>query len=397
MGVVETMVDGLGGPEAFNYCSHQKEHWECPPIVTQAKTACNPPYQAGTLVTTEFAVGAHIACALNLNLVPWMGSDEELRAECLSVMNPKVIPRGFDMAQQFGELVEGFTSLAHLVSNVERLVKDITRLNRWNSPAVRRVMGQKTFEDLTLGNWLDLGVAAGLTWRLAITPMLSAIEQAEKARKGFGDALKRVLSSTQTLHGTATREATASTTNGNDYHKWSNTRQYTRTVVCTAKVKFHSPATQSLYDAFETEYFGLRPSLSTAYELYTLSFVLDWFWNFGKFLDRHCRKPIEDIQYSVVFTGWSRKDVVRSNGQVDLLTGPYGITIKDGGAPSPVTGTCTKSTYLREVIPLDLEGGGVVPAPKLTLPSAGQLATLAGLLIAIGRGRGEIFKVAKPG
>lgn len=397
LGTVQTITDELGGPTAFNACLHVKEHWECPPLVVTAKTRCNAPYQNGTEVKTKFEVGAQIACNLNLNMVPFMGSDEELRAECLSQMNPKVIPRGMDLSQQVGEALEGLKAVKQILGNVANMCLDISRLNAWNSPRVRRLLGNKTFEQMTLGNWLDLGVAAGLSYRLAIAPTVDACKQLVSAMERETEAYKRILDSVQVLHGNAYREASYTSSSGNDYHTWNNTRLYTTHVVCTAKVKFHSAKTQSLYEAFLVQYYGIKPSLATAWELTPLSFVVDWFWNFGKYLDRHLRTPIADISYTVIHTGWSRKDTVRSEGTVNVCAGIFGVGLKDTGEPLPVTGTCTKSTYKRELISLDLEGGGIIPAPKFRLPSAGQLTTLVGLLIAIGRGRNEIFRVFKPG
>lgn len=398
LGKRSEMTDNTGNSTGFNNCYHTVVHYECPLHVITCKTRCNPPYQVGTTVVSEFEIGASLGCDVEFGLIPFMGLDEDRRAECLSTMNPRDIKPAIDIAQQIGELFEGFKALISGIESIERLVKDLNRLNKWDSPIVRRVLGKKTLEDLSMKNWVDLGVAAQLSWTLAVKPMLEAINQAKKARESLQRVLERIVSDTVTLHGQSLRETMVeSSLAGNDYHLWGNTRTVKSEVYCTAKVKYHSALTDALREAVENAHFGVVPSLATLYELTPLSFVFDWFWNFGKFLSRSLQKPIDDISYSVLWTGWSRKVTVRSEGWVDVCAGTYGLTIKDlSPPPGLITGTATSTTYLREALPLDLESG-VVPAPTLNLPSAAQISTLLALLYALGTSRERFIRVVRPG
>lgn len=397
MGRSSSITDVTGNSSGFNNCTHNVEHWECPPYVITCETRCNAPYQVGTKVVTEFEVGASVACAILIGGSPWMGSDSDRRAECLSQMNPQVVKPAVDLSQQVGELIEGMTSILKLVDAAEKILKDLNRLDRWNSPAVRRFMGTKTLEDLSFKNWLDLGVAANLTYTLAFRPLLDAGKQLIEAGKNYRRALDRILDSVQVLHGNSIRKATDnSVTYSNDYHRYGCTRTVVSRVVCTAKVKYHSAFTEALKDAFDKAYYGLTPNAATFYELYPLSFVLDWVWNFGKFLADSLRKPISDISYTVLSTGWSRKETVRTEGWVDICAGTYGIPIKDIKPPGGlITGTASRITYKRENIPLDLTAG-VVPAPKLKLPSLDKLATLLSLLYSVRTRREAFLRVARP-
>jgi hypothetical protein len=122
---------------------------------------------------------------------------------------------------------------------------------------------------------------------------------------------------------------------------------------------------------------------------------LDWVWNFGKFLRDSLNKPVDDISYSVLWTGWSRKITAESTGTLDVLEGTYGTSIKNKSDPnSLITGTVMTSSYLREAIALDLEAG-VVPTPKIALPSIGQLRTLAELVYMLGTDRRRFIEVAE--
>jgi hypothetical protein len=342
-------------------------------------------------------VGAVLGCERTIS-VPFLGSDETLRAEALSAMHPREVPPAFDASQQLGELFECFMSVIHLLESIERIIEELTKLNKWNSPSVRRILGQRTIRDISLKNWGDLAVAAGLTWQLAISPMLNAIGQAERARAGYKQALQRILDGEVTLHGRAIRTANGSSTNGtSDYHKFGCDWTYELTVCTSARVKYASPKTEGLIAAFDKAYYGLSPNWSTAYELYSLSFILDWFWDFGTFLNRSLRKPLDDISYTVLWTGWSKKTVTTRNGWIDMLEGTLGSakTIKDQVDPNQlITGTRTTSTYMREAMPLSLEEG-LIPSPTLQMPDLGKLATLAALVYAMATGRQRFIEAAK--
>jgi len=396
-GRIESMTDVVGNRMGFNTVSHTVEDWWCPLVETTYKCYLNSPFETEGEVVTVISAGAAYAAGLNLSAAPWLGSDEEMRLEALSQMHPKKVKTQFDASLELGELIEGMTALRAFFSQIDNLLSDLTRLNRWNSPEIRRIFGQKTLRQFTWKDFADLAISADLSYQLAIRPFLDLLKRLKKADTDFWSQLQRVVSSETTLHGKSIREVETSSSFTTSYHKGGNVRKYTKLVTTSARIRYHSPKITGMFDAYWRSYYGLTPTgiLPTAYELMPFTFVLDWFWNFGKFLRDSLNKPVDDISYSVLWTGWSRKITSESTGTLDLLEGTYGTSIKNKSDPnSLITGTVKTSSYLREAMVLDLEAG-VVPTPKIALPSLGQLRTLAELVYMLGTDRRRFIEIAQ--
>lgn len=395
-GTEESMTDTNTAPGNFNPCYHTKVEWDCPLETIKMRGHLSPPRE-GDVVESEFQVGCAFEADWATNSPPFMATDEQLLAEASSACAPRVVRPRFDWALQAGEVKEGIESLYGLRDNLINLCKDIKRLNKVNSPVVRRLLGKRTFAQLSLTDWADLASQLHLGYQFMVKPTIQAIQQCKAAMEGYNRTLEQYLNENEVLHGVSMRVSEASSTfvgSPYDYNYWGNTRTYRVEVHALAEVRYCSPCTEALLRDFKRDYYNLVPDITTAYQLYPLSFVLDWFVGFGNVLRRWAERPIDDITYSVVRSGWSKKTVCESHGWSDVCAGMYRSIYRDITAPPRVEGTVTRTTYLREPKTLDLESFVPKP-PDIRWPSIQKWVTIGELARQIMREHKQIVRVLK--
>jgi hypothetical protein len=147
--------------------------------------------------------------------VPFLATDEQMLAEAASKCNPSVVKPKFDTALQLGELLEGYRSLKRGLDTVQDIRRDIDRLNRWNSPDVRRLLGKRTFDQLSMKDWGKLAVSSHLGYTLAIRPLVGACKQLRSAFQNYWSTVQNYISSEEVFHGVSRRESTSFYS---DYH-----------------------------------------------------------------------------------------------------------------------------------------------------------------------------------
>jgi hypothetical protein len=125
-----------------------------------------------------------------------------------------------------------------------------------------------------------------------------------------------------------------------------------------------------------------------------MSFIVDWFWNLGGALKQWVANPIDDISYTVLFSGWSERIELLIEGWVDITSGadanPYGV-IEPAGL---VVGRYKKTTYERKNEVLDLEST-YTPQIKTSLPGLNQVKSLAEIVYSIKREFRNVVRVAQ--
>jgi len=381
IGVKEAMTDEHTSPGSFNYCLHDKISWDCPLESVKMTGSCSNSIGQSSVEST-FTMGAAVACAHVEGSFPFLESDANLQAEAISNMHPQVIKPGFDASLQAAEMVEAFISMKALVNRVRRIKSDLDRLNKWNSPRVRRILGQRTYKEITLRNWADLAVSLDLGYTLALKPTIDATKQLVEAVRKHANVVKRVTSERVTLHGVSSRKSTRSSFQPSYTHHWGASIEDEVEVRVTAEVQYHSPLTNELLDELDRAYYGLVPSISTAWEALPLSFIVDMFWNLGNYLAGVSKRPLASIQYTVISTGWSKTNRMTVHGWVDPCKGSDRAAFRTIEAPSLITGSATRMTYLREPKAFDLTEGKT-PPPDIGLPSLPQAKTIAEIAYAI--------------
>lgn len=396
-GVSESMTDSKTSPLVFNDCTHVKVEWDCPLRAVKLRGSTRPP--TGAEVVSEFNAGAADACEFAIDSWPFMASDALMVDEAASACNPAVVRPRFDAAVQVGEVLEGMHQIASLMKGLINVVQQLNALNRWKSPVVRTLLGERTFEELSMRDWAGLAIQSHLGWQFAIRPMIQLVRTFRKLNYGALRTLQSVVSEKMLLHGVSSRESEDSFTTfgtNQEYRDWGNTRSYRKEVHVTAEVQYHSLKTEALVRALYRSYLGSVPSLATAYELYPLSFVLDYFVNFGKVLAQWAETPIDDISYTVLWTGWSRKMTAKSEGWVALCDGWALRDYVDVEAPPLVTGTLRKTMYFREAKAINLNVHVPKP-PEVNLPDASRWVAIAELAYAMRVGFNDMLRVAKAG
>lgn len=394
MGRSGSMEDSSGS-SGFNRCYHVTETWQCPLVPFTLIGVCSP--ALGSVVTTSGSAGAASACVYGIDTVPFLATDEQLLAEACSSINPSVVKPMFDIAQNIGELQETLQSLYKLAVNYGDVANALDAQRRRNSPVVRRMLGKRTFEQLSIRDWSTLAASADLGYQLAVKPFLSSYRDLRRALLKVKEQTEKYYDSRHILHGVSTRVETASDSFVNPYsytNSWGNERTYIKEVHATAEVIYHSPPSQALDGKIWRALFGAVPSVSTLYELTPFTFVVDYFWNLGQYLRQFAEKPIDEIQYTVLRQGWSVKTTALSKGWTMLATGYYTQDYQAVKSSPLIEGTLTKTTYLREPKVLDLTTFTPKP-PEVRLPKPRQVATMGELLFMLKGASQRVFRVAR--
>jgi hypothetical protein len=148
--------------------------------------------------------------------------------------------------------------------------------------------------------------------------------------------------------------------------------------------------------AFDRAYFGLEPTLSTAYQLAPFSFVLDWFVGFGRVLAQWVEKPIPELEYEIVHTGWSVKTTAQCDLTVQCCTGLYNSDYGSVKAAGHVPGSITSEQYSRA--PKAFDPTVFTPSPpQFKLPSLQKAVTLVELIAQLTSSKKRLFRVNRPG
>lgn len=414
-GVVEEISD-LQRPGHFNPCYHSKVTYDAPLAALSSQGQIRESYLSqkfrnGPIAHCEFVSGVSKALLDNARNEPSFSvSDEQMLLEAASKANPTVVRQSFDVSQQIGEMREGLMSLNRGLKAIARIRRDVDRLDRWNSPAVRRTLGHKTFEQMSLSDWALLATSAHLGYNLAIAPLVGACKKLHKAFANYDVAVGRYMSTEDVFHGISKRVYN---------HTWEDAevsyRPYkagctivsSKEVRATVRVRYgpnlflrggreSANRTGPRFDsAFDSTYFGATPTFATAWALMPFSFVVDWFIGLGRYLAQWSEKPIEGLEYEILETGWSVKTTTSVSG---FLQPAVGLDSDMGRlkAAGIATGTKVSVNYLRE--PKSFDATLFTPSPPtFGLPNFGQVVTLVELIAQLVLGKSDLFRVKRPG
>lgn len=403
-GAKGTISDSYTTPGSFNTVVHETWKYSCPLVLVKYEGQCTVGgpgnWTADATVKSEFSTACpRWVVEWGVAEWPFMATNEQLLQEAISSVDPGVVRPRFDISQQVGEMIEGVKQLQDINLDIKRIADDITRLNRWNSPAVRRALGQKTFGQLSIVDWAGLAVHADLGYNLAIKPTVNAVKQFIAATRSARDSLEALVADEVTLHGVSKREATVNKVWGTpqELYTCGQSRVYTKTVHATIQVKFLNDLSDELVKKFDEAYFGLIPHIGTAWELTPLSFVIDMFVDLGRVAAQWGTSPIEDIRYKVLQTGWSVKDQCTVNGWTNVCDGTYTNDYRRvHGAPA-VKGELVYTHYVREPKQFDVPGEFTPKPPPVHLPNLGQAKTIAELIYSMATRWRELFQVTRPG
>jgi hypothetical protein len=383
------MTDENTKPGKFNTVTHSKDDWWCPLVDVTAIGTLSP--ADASRVVSNVSIGAAVSCSSNIGSVIPV-TDATLEAECIAQMHPRRIKTGgFDLSLELGEMLETYQSVIDLDDGIKAIAKRWDEANAINSPVVRRLLRRKAFESWSIKDWANIAVSLDLGYKFGVKPVTQLIQKWKSAEDRWYSLLKRVTSEEVTLHGRSSRTGSSSYA-GNNYGNTVHQRiDYGTTVL----IKYSSPMTESLAAELKRRHFGAVPRLATAYELTSLSFVLDWFWNLGKYLQRWAETPIEGITYEVLQSGYTRKSVTEIQGYVTPFASTDDVWYRAVQAPPLVTGWRVQTTFVRQAKSFDLEGGGIDPAPTFKLPNAGQLLTLIELIYTLRSASNTLIRLAK--
>jgi hypothetical protein len=413
-GVDETITDVVGSPGTFNYCYHTKVQYDAPiePVeLVGALLYYNQPSQVveGEARST-FGIGVSKGLLDQHAFygVPFLASDEQMLAEAASKCNPAVVKPHFDVSQQLGELLEGFRSIKHGLETIGNIQRDIERLNRWNSPAVRRLLGKRTFSQLSMTDWASLATNAHLGYTLAVKPLVVACKQLRKAIDDYESVISGYQASEEVYHGVSRREDSSYITGSTSAEYFVHgLKAFTKEVHATVRVRYGANKFLSLTGGelvyprsgrakFDAAYYGLTPSVATAWALSPFSFIVDWFTGFGSVLSQWSETAMPELEYEILETGWSVKTTADVQLYLQPCTGPYTKAYGSVKAATPVGGTITSEQYKRETKSFDPTVFTPSP-PQFKLPSLDKAITLAELLFQLARGRKDSFRVERPG
>lgn len=391
-GRAESITDERTSPGRFNAVTHSKELWDCPLKPVTMIGSCNKP---GVIVTTTGYAGAADSVSYGIDTVPFMATDDQMLAEASSSINPRIVRPLFDIAQQVGEFIELYKGWEAVEERMMNVAQELKRLNRINSPVVRKLLGQRTFDQLSMRDWATLAVSADLGYQFAYKPTVQMVRDYLKTQKKVVDDATKYFSSEQVLHGVSRRDSSASssfTGYPNYYYYWGNTRTYTKEVHATVRVKYRTPETLANRLKIYTALWGVYPHVDTLWELYPLSFIVDFFADFGSVLKQWAEVPIDAIQYDVLESGWSVKTTATSEGWIDLCAGTDRSAYRSVQPNPLVTGKLIKTNYKREPKVLDLNS--FTPRPlHIRLPDANKMKSVAEVAIAIKLGYRKVLRV----
>lgn len=402
--------DDASRPSTFNTCYHIKEVWNCPmvDVETQGRLIKSSAFVEGT-VYTKVRMGAKNAAGYGIDNMPAMATDSQLLAEALSTCQPDLVRDTLNVTQEIGEMLEVFGTVKSLVKSLHKLLdaRDARYLTRnWFNPASGNVYtnpgrrfltkGAKAIDSLSLRDWLHLAVQLDLGYKFAVKPFISTMNKIVSIQERVHDVLKRVTGEVTTLHGTSRRTGTVSfTSTGDPFARWGNTRTYTKIVCAQVKVQYTSKDSDALRNGIKAALTGrtLRHVPSAAWELIPLSFICDMMVDFGGFLKQLALKPIADIEYTVLDSGWSWKTIAHSEGWVDPFSaGAYYDHKRILGCPL-VTGSLEKTTYYRKHESVNL-ASFVPKPPNMHWPSLAQCVSIAEVAYSIASIHRELIRKA---
>jgi hypothetical protein len=413
-GVVETIDDIATSPGTFNYCYHTKVQYDSPLQNTELVGALlyyNDPKQVREgEARSSFNIGVskYLLDQQMFYGVPFLATDEQMLAEAASRCNPAVVKPHFDLSLQLGEMMEGFRSIKHGLETTSKIRRDVERLDRWNSPAVRRLLGKRTFAELSISDWASLATNAHLGYTLAVKPVVAACKQLRKAMADYDSVISGYMSSEDVYHGQSKRESSSYVTaSPSAEYTCTGLKEFTKEVHATVRVRYgannflRASGGELVYPrsgriAFDSAYYGLTPSSSTAWALMPFSFIWDWFTGFGNVLAQWTEKSIPELEYEILETGWSVKTTAAVQLTLQPCTGTNTSIYGSVQAASPVTGNSTSEVYKRETKSFDPTLFTPSP-PQFKLPSMEKAVTLLELLFQATRRGKESFRVERPG
>lgn len=380
MGEQASITDETQTPGSFNRVVHTKEVWNCPLQNGSMSGNCTKPFAS---VSTTFSSGCGGVAHLGKGSGGSFTSDATMLAEASSRVRPQVVRPVFDVAQQIGEYLELANSVHAALERNEKYLASLKRADGTWKKRLPSYLRGKPSRMWTLNEWAKLAVSSHLGYKFAIDTTIQAILDYREAQKKVHARLETYLNGIQTLHGLSTRELSYThKPASNGYYTYQNVWLELKEVRATVKVKYRTPDTLANRLRLLNALWGATPGVDTVYELYPLSFIVDFFVDFGSVLSDWSHQPIEEIDYDIISQGWSRKITSKSTSAIEIAKGSLKQAYRSVSPPQLITGSYEMTSYLRESKILDLSSFTPMPL-QIRMPKAGQLLTIAEVAFAI--------------
>lgn len=380
-----TITDVLS-PGSYNAVTHVKDVWECPLHTVESSGTFVSGEPRLTALKVVTSMGAAAASEWSINSWPYMEPDTTLVAEATTQMDPqRVRPSSFNAVQFIGELREARDSLGLACGGIGGMLRKFLR-------------GYANFvaNGITFHDAINLAIKLDLSWKFAVKPMLADIKSALDSfahLRGLFDRLRNP--KPFRVYGSSSRTSNKSCYFSGYpyyYHYWGNEISYKKEVITWALVKWTNPLGAILNSDMEEvfsqlskrydimlKFYRFNAPIRTGWELMPLSFVVDWFIDFGSWLDRFDIESKISMPFQVLASGYSVKKTADSNGYVKAHAGMDNARLQDITKPQLITGRLVRTTYTRVVSTLPWGSHQYAP-PVVRIPSFGKLATLLELI-----------------
>lgn len=394
----ETITDVSGNVRNYNPVVHTKELFSYPKdggasqVLELAK--------GSQRYRVTFLPGGDCASLANLNAInagsyPAFASQSELLAQAIGKMKPGVPPVEADILQFIGELTDFRGLLVGLARRALKAQEEIVKFLRgsyqhlkWQDAVtgdVDALIGLvRKYSSRSLKDWAVAGAEVHLAMKLVYEPLMRDVKKIYRAIHRLNRSYI-ALSNPKPFRVRASASAGANalfpvvqTASGLGVRVESMRRRTleVRTWAMVVNNKVDLPKANFIY-----HYLGLNPRISVAWELIPLSFVVDMFIDFGRYLRQFESAPIQ-LGFTTIASGYSVKSTTMHHDQLYWDLGPDLC----GSARVPGnTGSYSSTDYRRLGGGISFDAGTIEPI-QIKLPSFGQLWTIAELiLVAFGR------------
>ncbi len=389
----KSMTDVFDNPKGLNPCSHTTRK-----IVGGCDTEISFTAYPSGYVSAELLTKPPVSVAVS-NYMSHLGGLSGIKALAIARVpayaNAEV--EGFIALAEAREIVDSTAvkaaaALAHFGITAYRSAKGGTLARTLGRDAKRaldylrrgsknpRALWGTVLDGLTTANSLDM------EWKYGWKPMLETIQGANRAVETIAGLRQKLLDGVR-VYGRAT-DVRVSSANGPFaglasyghpwWGNWTQELSKTTKTTATASIVRKLNPNSAMYDVnwFNSldvvlEVNGLTPTLKSAWQLSSLTFITDWFWNVSQLLEslQSLERPVGT---SFVSTGG-----MYSLKQETTVTGSITAAPPEGrGASYTSTAVGVLKTYSRDSDPLT--GGPVLYIPPLKLPTkAGQWWSMA--------------------
>lgn len=239
----------------------------------------------------------------------------QMEADVNNALLEKCRGTKIDLGVALGETRETADMIGNYSDRIGRSALDVTSSTLASSRSDKDFYLTRAFRTLTGGKIdkirevADLASSAWLGWSYGVRPLLSDIEKAIATVKGADKQPYYELTTVRSRQSDTLNASYAATVQGDyGWKQWTESHNSTRTVSGAMTFYCDNPILRS------ADQLGLTNPLNVAWELVTLSFVVDWFIPVGDYLAN--------------------------------IVPPLGVTFSHGYVTSKISGSASQSTFI---------------------------------------------------